>query len=353
MVQSGAYISDKPYPEKAIKLLDQTCAYVQGRKEKTVNGHLVNVVLENITHIPTELSASFKQKLLTVEQELHKRVISQDDAVNEIAAALRKSFVLAGTHKKPIASFLFLGPTGVGKTETAKSITQVLFGDEQNMLRFDMSGYQTIEGIATLIGSPQTGEPGLLSQAVRQQKYGTLLLDELEKAHKDLLNIFLTVLDEGYFYDGFGNKVDCTHLIIIATSNAGADFIYQALNSQDASGVARTLSKKLIDYLVAQHAYSPEFLNRFDGVIVYKPLQSDDIYKIALGLLNNLKSDVFKTHGLTIEFSHTFVDNLIKQGYDVRFGARNMQRAIQNEVESKIAKMLLTNPNIKNRTIIF
>lgn len=353
VAQSGAYISDRPFPEKAIKLLDQACVHAQQHNEKVVNGHIVNVVLENITHIPTELSTSFKEKLLTIENELHKRIINQNEAVDEISAALRKSFVISGTHKKPIATFLFLGPTGVGKTESAKAITQVLFGDEQNMIRFDMSGYQTIDGIGTLIGSPQTGEPGLLSQAIRQQKYGTLLLDELEKAHRDLLNIFLTVLDEGYFFDGFGNKVDCTHLIIIATSNAGADFIYQALSTQDTSAVNRSLSKKLIDYLVAQHVFSPEFLNRFDGVIIYRPLQNDDIYKIALGLLNNLKADLLKTHGLTVEFSHTFVDNLIKQGYDARFGARNMQRTIQNEVEAKIAKMLLATPNIKNRTVIF
>jgi ATP-dependent Clp protease ATP-binding subunit ClpC len=353
VVQSGAYINDRPYPEKAIQLLDQTCVVAQQNKEKIVTAHLVNAAIETITHIPTELSSSFKEKLLNVEKELHARIVSQDEAIKEVAAALRKSFVLVGSHKKPISSFLFLGPTGVGKTETAKAITQTLFDHEQNMMRFDMSTYQTIEGIATLIGSPESGEPGLLSQAVRQQKYGTLLLDELEKAHKDLLNIFLTILDEGYFIDGFGNRVDCTHLIIIATSNAGADFIYQALSANDAEGVERTLSKKLVDYLVAQHIFSPEFLNRFDGVIIYRPLQKDAIYLIAQRLLNNLQADLLKTHGLTIEFSHTFIDKLIQQGYDARFGARNMQRIIQNEVEDKIAKMLLSTPNIKNRTLIF
>ena len=200
---------------------------------------------------------------------------------------------------------------------------------------------------------PKGGEPGLLSQSIRQQKFGTLLLDELEKAHQDLLNIFLTVLDEGYFTDGFGNRVDCTHLIIVATSNAGADFIYKALSAKSQSSQLKNLSKDLIDYLVAQHIFTPEFLNRFDGVIIYKPLQPDAVYEIANRLLNNLKKSLIKTHGINVEFSHTFIDKLIQQGYDARFGARNMQRIIQSEVEESIAKTLLSTPNIKNRTLIF
>lgn len=349
VVQSGVFIADRPYPEKAIHLLDEACVYTQQNlKKAVVSAHVINKVVENITHIPTELSQSFKDKLLNVETELHRRIVSQDEAITQIAASLRKAFTLVGSRKKPISSFLFLGPTGVGKTETAKAITEVFFGDEHAMVRFDMSLYQTIENISMLVGSPQSGEPGLLSQAVRQQKYGTLLLDELEKAHKDLLNIFLTVLDEGYFTDGFGNRVDCTHLVVIATSNAGAEFMYAN------SGITTAnLSKQLIDLLIQQHVFSPEFLNRFDGVIVYKSLQHDAIYTIAQRLLQNLKNDLMKTHGINLEFSHTFIDNLIQQGYDARFGARNMQRIIQSEVEDKIAKVLLSTPNIKNRTLIF
>ena len=354
VAQSGVYITDRPFPEKAIHLLDEACVFVQQHeKQKILTAQIINRVIENLTHIPTELSPSFKNKLLNVDQELRARIVSQDDALAQIAGALRKAFVLVGSSKKPISTFLFLGPTGVGKTETAKAITQVIFGDELAMIRFDMSLYQTIESIPTLIGSPQSGEPGLLSQSIRQQKFGTLLLDELEKAHQDLLNIFLTVLDEGYFTDGFGNRVDCTHLIIVATSNAGADFIYKALSAKSQSSQLKNLSKDLIDYLVAQHIFTPEFLNRFDGVIIYKPLQPDAVYEIANRLLNNLKKSLIKTHGINVEFSHTFIDKLIQQGYDARFGARNMQRIIQSEVEESIAKTLLSTPNIKNRTLIF
>ena len=141
--------------------------------------------------------------------------------------------------------------------------------------------------------------------------------------------------------------------MVIDNSNAGKEFRYEALKNQDIAGVERSLSKNIIHYLVAQHILSPEFLNRFDGVIIYRPLQQDAIYTIAQRLLQNLKDDLLKSHGLTIEFSHTFIDNLIKQGYDARFGARNMQRIIQSEVEGKIAKMILATPNIKNRTLIF
>ncbi len=352
VVQAGTYITDKPFPEKAIFLLDEACVYVnQHEKNKIVTSHVVNKVIETITHIPTELSEGFKQKLLNVEAQLHRRIVSQDEAVSQVGAALRKSFVLVGSHKKPIATFLFLGPTGVGKTETAKAITEVLFADEHAMLRFDMSQYQSITDIPLLIGSSATNEPGLLTQAIRQQKYGTLLLDELEKAHKDLLNIFLTILDEGYFTDGSGNRVDCTHLIIIATSNAGADFIYQSLTAAGPS--LQNLSQKLIDLLVEHKIFTPEFLNRFDGVVVYKPLEHDAIYSIAKRLLDNLKIDTLKAHGITIEFSTGFIDKLIKEGYDARFGARNMQRIIRNEVEDKIAQTLLSAPNLTGRTLVF
>lgn len=249
---------------------------------------------------------------------------------------------MVGSRNKPLASFLFLGPTGVGKTATAKAITEIFFGDIKSLIRFDMSLYQSKGDITKLVGSQESGEPGLLTEAIRKQQYGTLLLDELEKADKDLLNIFLTMLDEGYYTDGFGKKVDCNNLIIIATSNAGANFIYDFMQKKpDQIG---DLSNQLIDNLVQEHIYSPEFLNRFDGVVVYKPLTKDAIVAIAHSKLTELKEKIQTQNGIAITFSEAFITNLIQQGYDPRFGARNMERIIRDQVEDKVAQIILQNP---------
>ena len=202
-----------------------------------------------------------------------------------------------------------------------------------------------------MVGSPETGDPGLLTQALRQQQFGTLLLDELEKADHDLINIFLTILDEGYFTDGFGKRVDCTNLVVIATSNAGADFIYA--KTKELGGAVGDITSGLIDHLVEQHLFSPEFLNRFDGVVVYKPLTNEAITQIAQKALEDTKKMVETKHGFSLQFSPDFIAKLIQQGYDPRFGARNMQRVIRDEVEDKIAKLVLENSVQKGQTITF
>ena len=337
---SHKYITNSPFPEKAIELLDEACVYAKSQPDSTaVTKHIVNVVVQQKTHIPTELTETMKHKLLALEQTLHQRVLFQEQALTAVSGALRKSFVQMGNHKKPLASFLFLGPTGVGKTETAKAITAELFGSEDKIMRFDMSNYQSKGDIPQLIGSAGTQEPGLMTETIRNQQYGTLLLDELEKAHKDLLNIFLTVFDEGYFTDGYGKKVDCTNLIIIATSNAGADFIYSQV---EAGTPPESLSETLIDHLVTDDIFAPEFLNRFDGVIVYKPLYKEAIIDIAARTLETIKADAQKDHGLQIQFSPEFVSTMVDQGYDPRFGARNLRRLIQEKVEDTIAKAVLS-----------
>ena len=346
------FISQTPLPESAIELLDEASVYARSHLQSTaVTPHVINTLIQQKTHVPTEMTDSIKQKLLHLEEALRTRVIAQDEALQKLAAALRKSFVMTTDHKKPLASFLFLGPTGVGKTETAKAITEVFFNDIKNMMRFDMSLYQTKNDIAKLVGSPETGEPGLLAQALRQQQFGTLLLDELEKADHDLINIFLTILDEGYFTDGFGKRVDCTNLVVIATSNAGADFIYA--KTKELGGAVGDITSGLIDHLVEQHLFSPEFLNRFDGVVVYKPLTNEAITQIAQKALEDTKKMVETKHGFSLQFSPDFIAKLIQQGYDPRFGARNMQRVIRDEVEDKIAKLVLENSVQKGQTITF
>lgn len=329
--KSEFYITYIPFPEKAVDLLDTACVYVKSNnlnkknKEKDlkiITPEIIDVVLSQKTHVPIILTTQMKEKLLQLEKLLSSQVFDQDEAMKKLSATLRRSFLLAGKRKKPLASFLFLGPTGVGKTATAKAIANVFFSKSETnqqstetnryLIRFDMSNYQSKYDIPKLIGDPNTKEPGLLSAAIRKQFYGVLLLDELEKADKDLLNIFLTVIDEGYFTDGFGKRVDCKNLVIIATSNAKDETVF-----------------------------SPEFINRFDGVITFNQLSEKTLKLITEKILNDLSKEIFQLYKVKIRLENKTIESLIKKGYDPKYGARNMERVIRDEIEDKIAKLIL------------
>jgi len=335
--KSEFYITYIPFPEKAFNLLDMACAYVKNTNSQTVTPNIINIVLSEKTHIPTSLTGEMKKKLITLEQLLGSRVIYQTEAVQKLAGAMRRSFILLGKRRKPLASFLFLGPTGVGKTETAKALADIFFGSNKFLLRFDMSLYQTTADIKTLIGSIESSMPGLLSNAIRENPYAVLLLDEIEKADKDLLNIFLTLVDEGYFTDGFGKKVDCKNLIIIATSNAGADYIYK----KQTSLIASVKESDLIDYLVSQHLFSPEFLNRFDGVVTYRPVTEQSIFTLASKMIDTIKETIYKLYKIHITVTDETLKSVVAKGYNPAFGARNLERVITQELEDKIAKLIL------------
>ncbi len=352
VVKADTYIKSSPFPQKALELLDEACIYAKTNiKSDVVSPEIINAIIQQKTKVPIEMTDSFRQKLVNLDTALKQRVVHQDEALDKLSAALRKSFVMDVKRNKPLASFLFLGPTGVGKTETAKAVTEVFFDNINNMMRFDMSQYQLKEDITKLIGSIETHEPGLLTETIRKQEYGTLLLDELEKASPDLLNIFLTVLDEGYFTDGFGKRVECKNLIVIATSNAGSDFIFTKL--QDPKMTIETVSSQLIDYLVEKNIYSPEFLNRFDGVLVYKPLSKEAVTIIAQRVLAEIQNDTKIKYNIELVFTPEFVNMLITKGYDPRFGARNMKRIIQDDVEGKISKIILEKSVTQGQKIQF
>lgn len=329
--KSEFYITNIPFPEKAISLLDRCAARAYQNKNEIVKPEIIDEEITEITQAPTTIDYSIKQKLLNLEKNLSKHIIDQEDALKTLVDSIKRAFLLLGKRKKPLASMLFLGPTGVGKTETAKALMKTFFENKDKLLRFDMSQYQTIENIDDLIGNPDTQNLGLLTKIIRENPYGVLLLDEVEKSNKELLNIFLTILDEGYFTDSLGEKVDCKNLIIIATSNAASDYIFENIESN------KTLTKEiLIDYLINKDHFSPEFLNRFDGIVYFKPLDKNSLYKIGQKMIAELIDSYKESQKIIINISQPTLENVIAKGYNKQFGARNMQRTVMNEIGSKI-----------------
>ena len=371
--KSDYYITYIPFPEKAIQLLDEACVITkeiyakENQTKKNLNKPIVlpetidKILMEKI-HMPITFNQQLKEKLLLLEKLLRSNILHQEETIKEIVSTLKISFITIGKRKKPLASFLFLGPTGVGKTETAKTIAEVFFKTStytndtiniQNqshlntasfnyLLRFDMSLYQSKKDIPKLIGSPETGTPGLLTTAIREHPFGVLLLDELEKADRDLINIFLTILDEGYFTDGYGKRVDCKNLIIIATSNAGSSFIYEKLNQKRVINLSN-FNQTLVNYLIEKNIFSPEFLNRFDGIIFFKPLTHEAIIDVAKKIIKSISQDIYRLHKIKLIVSEEYLTNLAYKSYHPQFGARDMERLIKKEIEDKIAKMLFEN----------
>lgn len=339
--KSDFFITNIPFPEKAIKLLDNACAYAvknsPSRGPVIILPEIIDTVVTQITHIPTQLNADMKQKLINLEGQLGNRVLSQTKAISQLAASLRKSFLMLGKRKKPLATFLFLGPTGVGKTETAKALTQTFFGSEKYIIRLDMSLYQDRGDIPNLIGSMESQNPGLMTKTIRENPYGVLLLDEIEKANRDLLNIFLTILDEGYFTDGMGQRVDCKNLIIIATSNAGSDYIYQL----SASGKDQMKDSDLINYLIGKKYFSPEFLNRFDGVIAYQMLDQKTVMELGRRIITRMVENYEKLYKVHVQLSDQTLIETVSKGYHPEFGARDLERVITQQLEDKITKQIL------------
>ena len=283
------------------------------------------------------ISAAEQEKLLNLEKNLHDRVIGQDQATVAVASALRRSRAGVRNLKRPLGSFLFLGPTGVGKTEMAKALAAVFFDDEERLLRLDMSEYTGPDALKRLIGSFATGEPGVLAKLLREQPYGVLLLDEFEKTDPAVRNLFLQILDEGFFADMRGERVNARNILFIATSNAGAPLIWDLVG---AGQHLLEVKKVIIDSLIKHNILPPELLNRFDQVVIFNPLGEAESRAVARLLLTKL-ADRLKERGLGFQITESVVEQVAKRGADKQFGARPMARFIQDRLEEPVARALI------------
>jgi ATP-dependent chaperone protein clpB len=284
-----------------------------------------------------------REKLLHLEEELHKRVVGQEEAIAAVSDAIRRSRAGLQDPKKPIGSFLFLGTTGVGKTELAKALAEYLFDDENAMTRIDMSEYQEKHAVSRLVGAPPGyvgyDEGGQLTEAVRRRPYSVVLLDEIEKAHPDTFNILLQVLDEGRLTDNKGRTADFKNTIIIMTSNMGSHLIQESFEKYKDTEEATEKAKEEVLQLLKQ-TVRPEFINRIDDIVMFTPLTQDNIKQIVRLQLGGIIKLVAREN-ITLEATNEAIDYLAKRGYDPQFGARPVKRVIQKEVMNALSKEIL------------
>ncbi|MBM3434549.1 MAG: AAA family ATPase, partial [Bacteroidetes bacterium] len=301
--------------------------------QEEVGAEDIAEVVSRWTGIPvSKMLESERSKLLRLEDELHRRVVGQDEAIEAVSDALRRARAGLGDPKRPIGSFLFLGPTGVGKTELARALAEFLFDDDQAMVRIDMSEYQERHSVSRLVGAPPGyvgyDEGGQLTEAVRRRPYAVVLLDEIEKAHPEVFNVLLQVLDDGRLTDGKGRTVNFTHSVVVMTSNLGSELL---LDGDGPEAVQQLLRQTL----------RPEFLNRIDEVITFHPLGQDHVRSIVQLQLKEVKKRLADQE-ITIEFTPEAVNTLAAEGFDPAFGARPLKRTVQRRILNDLAKKLLS-----------
>lgn len=306
----------------------------------------IEKIVSKWTGIPvTKLAQGEREKILKLESILHESVMGQDEAVKKVSDAIIRSRARIANPNRPIGSFLFLGPTGVGKTELAKTLAKTLFDDEKNMLRFDMSEYMEKFSVTRLIGAPPGyvgyDEGGQLTEAVRRKPYSVLLFDEVEKAHPDVFNIFLQILDDGRVTDSQGRLIDFKNTIIILTSNLGSQAILDSISEHEQ--ITKEV-KEVVDVALKNH-FRPEFLNRLDEIIYFNALSKTEIYGIVKLLLSDLQKRLLEK-GIHLKVTKEAIEFIIEKGYDINFGARPLKRTIQAEVETRLAKEIVAQ-NVK------
>ncbi len=340
---SERYIHERYLPDKAISLLEEVAVYVHRKKgtNSVVSAEDVAEVISTKTNVPmTKITEKETEKLLKMEERIHERMVDQEEAVAAVASALRRARTELRDIRRPIVNLLFLGPTGVGKTELAKTVAEVYFGSENSMIRLDMSEYQEKSSLNRLIGAPPgysgAGEGGYLTEAVRSKPFSLILLDEIEKAHPDILNVFLQVMDDGRLTDTFGRTIDFTNVILIATSNAGTALIQKRI-------LENIPLPRIKDELVNEELkpyFRPEFLNRFDNIIIFRPLSLEHIIQIVDLMLKQVAGRL-AAKGVRLESTPAAREEIARLGFDPVFGARPLRRAIQDYVDNALATYFL------------
>ena len=324
---------------------------------KSIGANEIADVVAKWTGIPvTKITESEKDRLLHLEDILHKRVVGQNEAVSAVAKAIRRSRVGLQDSKRPIGSFLFMGQTGVGKTELCKAIAEAMFDDENNIVRIDMSEYMESHSVSKLIGSPPGyvgfEEGGQLTEAVRRHPYSVVLFDEIEKAHPDIFNALLQILDDGRLTDGQGRTVSFKNTIIIMTSNLGANEVREHRRNLGFGGDdSEEIDSKKIYMDALKHKFKPEFINRIDVICVFQPLTHEDLVKIAKILISNINKRL-KEKNLSLKITEDALDYVVSKGSNTEYGARPLKRFIQQEIEDNIAEMILMGKLKNEGTII-
>ena len=319
------------------------------KSHHVVNADEISDVLSSITGVPvSRLHKEESQRLLDMENIIHKHVIGQDTAVTTVSKAIRRSRVGLKNPNRPIGSFLFLGPTGVGKTHLCRALAEVLFGNEDSIIRVDMSEYMEKHNVSRMIGSPPGyvgyDEGGELSEKVRRKPYSVILFDEIEKAHPDVFNVLLQILDDGHITDAQGRKINFKNTVIIMTSNAGArsiinpkklGFATDDNKAQDYDDMKKVVMEEV------KKIFRPEFLNRIDDIVVFHPLEQDDIRKIAVLMLAETAVRIGNNMAIELSFSDALIDHIAQEGYDQMYGARPLRRTIQNKIEDELSDAIL------------
>lgn len=340
------YLVEGVMPDRALSLLSLVAARAEALHVVLITPEFVEARVGEKTGVTIgPIKEQERDTLLRLEEFLHTRVVGQDDAIRAISNTMRRSRAGIQDKSRPIGSFLFLGSTGVGKTETAKALALTFFGSEDRLLRFDMSEYSDGSGLARLIGDPE--HAGALAAGLKEHPYGVLLLDEFEKASESVHDLFLQVLDEGVFTDGRGQKLNARNTIIIATSNAGSDIIWKMVEEGRRPAEAKDA---IIEAIINERIFKPELINRFDNVIVFETLNENEQERVARLLLGELKSRI-RSRGYNLVVDDFLVKMLVREGYDPKFGARPMRRAIQDVIEERIATKIIEGGHRQGDTI--